>query len=226
MVETVPLFPLGTVLMPGNTLPLHVFEPRYRQLTIDLVTGKLPRKEFGVIAVREGWAPDRDGIRGLHRVGCTAELRDVRKLPDGRFDIVTTGARRFRLLELDTESRPYLLGSVVWLPDSCDERLPAERLHGLGAAARAAHRRYCQTAWRAEEWHAPAEDVTPETLPHMLAADCLLPMRDRQLLLEQTCPARRLRLVRALLHREARLLAELRAVPAPMSSYAVDYSEN
>jgi Lon protease-like protein len=212
--------------MPGNTLPLHVFEPRYRQLTIDLVTGKLPGKEFGVIAVREGWAPDRDGIRGLHRVGCTAELRDVRKLPDGRFDIVTTGARRFRLLELDTESRPYLLGSVVWLPDRCEERVPAERLHRLGAAARAAHRRYCQTAWRSEEWHAPAEDVTPETLPHRLAADCLLPMRDRQLLLEQTCPARRLRLVRALLHREARLLAELRAVPAPISSYAVDYSEN
>jgi len=224
--ETVPLFPLGTVLMPGNSLPLHVFEPRYRQLTIDLVTGKLPRKEFGVIAVREGWAPDRDGIRGLHRVGCTAELRDVRKLPDGRFDIVTLGARRFRLLDVDAGSRPYLLGSVVWLPDRCDERAPAERLARLGAAARAAHRRYCQTAWRSGEWHAPDQDVKAETLPHMLAADCLLPMRDRQLLLEQTCPVRRLRLVRVLMHREAALLAELRAVPAPLSSYAVDYSEN
>jgi Lon protease-like protein len=225
MAETIPLFPLGTVLMPGASLPLHVFEPRYRQLTIDLVTGTVPGREFGVVAVREGWVPDQHGIHGLHRVGCTAELRDVRKLPDGRFDIVTKGTRRFRLLELDAESRPYLIGTVAWLPDK-REPIPNEHLQGLEAAARAAHQHYCQTAWQAEEWREPAGDVTADTLPHLLAADCLLPIRDRQLLLEQTCPTRRLRMVRALLAREAALLAELRAVPAPLSSYAVEYGEN
>jgi hypothetical protein len=224
--ETLPLFPLGTVLMPGTSLPLHVFEPRYRQLTIDLVTGTVPGKEFGVIAVREGWMPDRDGIRGLHRVGCSAELVDVRKLPDGRFDLVTRGSRRFRLLELDADSRPYLIGTVEWLPDAPGEESTGDRLTGLSVAARAAHERYCRTAWRSEEWRGPAQDVTLETLPHLLAADCLLPMRDRQLLLEQTCPTRRLRMVRALLSREAMLLAELRAVPAPLSSYAVEHSDN
>jgi uncharacterized protein len=212
--------------MPGTSLPLHVFEPRYRQLTIDLVTGTVPGKEFGVIAVREGWAPDSDGIRGLHRVGCTAELRDVRKLPDGRFDIVTRGSRRFRLIELDSRSRPYLIGTVEWLPDTPDDDTGEDSLLGLTSAARAAHQRYCQTAWRAEEWREPALDVDCETLPHLLAADCLLPMRDRQLLLEQTCPTRRLRMVRALLYREASLLSELRAVPAPLSSYAVEHSDN
>jgi uncharacterized protein len=212
--------------MPGTSLPLHVFEPRYRQLTIDLVTGTVPGKEFGVIAVREGWAPDSDGIRGLHRVGCTAELRDVRKLPDGRFDIVTRGSRRFRLIELDSRSRPYLIGTVEWLPDTPDDDTGEDKLLGLTSAARAAHQRYCQTAWRAEEWREPALDVDSETLPHLLAADCLLPMRDRQLLLEQTCPTRRLRMVRALLYREASLLSELRAVPAPLSSYAVEHSDN
>ncbi|HEX4359330.1 MAG TPA: LON peptidase substrate-binding domain-containing protein [Pseudonocardia sp.] len=226
MAESLPLFPLGTVLMPGTSLPLHVFEPRYRQLTIDLVTGTLPGREFGVIAVREGWAPDDDGIHGLHRVGCTAELRDVRKLPDGRFDIVTRGSRRFRLMDLDAESRPYLVGTVEWLPDVPDEGTSEERVLGLTSAARAAHQRYCETAWRAEEWREPAHDVDFDTLPHLLAADCLLPMRDRQLLLEQTCPTRRLRMVRALLCREATLLAELRAVPAPLSSYAVEHSDN
>src|SRR3954471_4867640 len=115
--ETLPLFPLGTVLMPGASLPLHIFEPRYRQLTVDLVTGAVPDKEFGVVAVREGWAPDEDGIAGLHTVGCTAELRDVRRLPDGRFDLVTRGARRFRLLALDAATKPYLLGDVEYLPD-------------------------------------------------------------------------------------------------------------
>jgi uncharacterized protein len=212
--------------MPGTSLPLHVFEPRYRQLTIDLVTGTVPGKEFGVIAVREGWAPDHDGIHGLHRVGCTAELRDVRKLPDGRFDIVTRGSRRFRLMELDERSRPYLVGTVEWLPDVPDDATGEDSLLGLTSAARAAHQRYCRTAWQAEEWREPALDVDSDTLPHLLAADCLLPMRDRQLLLEQTCPTRRLRMVRALLYREATLLSELRAVPAPLSSYAVEYSDN
>lgn len=212
--------------MPGASLPLHVFEPRYRQLTIDLVTGTVPGKEFGVVAVREGWGPDQDGLNGLHQVGCTAILRDVRKLPDGRFDIVTQGRRRFRLLELDAGSRPYLMGTVNWVPDVAAEQVPTDRLHSLASAARAAHQRYCKTAWRAEEWREPAKDVAPDTLPHLLAADCLLPMRDRQRLLEQTCPTRRLRMVRALLCREATLLAELRAVPAPLSSYAVEHSDN
>jgi Lon protease-like protein len=224
--DTLPLFPLGTVLMPGMSLPLHVFEPRYRQLTMDLVTGTTSGKEFGVIAVREGWTPDQDGLRGLHRVGCSAQLRDVRKLPDGRFDLVARGTRRFRLLDLDSESRPYLIATVAWLPDVADENTSDEQLGNLAGAARAAHERYCRTAWRSEEWHQPEGNVTTETLSHLLAADCLLPMRDRQLLLEQTCPTTRLRMVRVLLAREAALLAELRAVPAPLSTYAVDHGDN
>ncbi len=223
------MFPLGTVLMPGMPLPLHIFEPRYRQLTVDLVTSSVPGKEFGVIAVREGWTPDRDGIHGLHRVGCTAELRDVRKLADGRFDIVTRGSRRFRLLTLDPESRPYLMGSVEWLPDTEDDTDDAGvgvPLGGLVKAARAAHRRYCATAWQSGEWREPASDIATDNLAHLLAADCLLPIRDRQLLLEQTRPGHRLRMVHALLCRETTLLAQLRAVPAPLSSYAVEHSDN
>jgi len=223
--ETLPLFPLGTVLMPGTSLPLHIFEPRYRQLTVDLVTGTVPDKQFGVIAVREGWAPDDDGLRGLHAVGCTAEVRDVRRLPDGRFDIVTRGKRRFRLLDLDAESKPYLMGSVEYLPDAETPAKP-ELIRMLSAAARAAHRRYCTTAWTSGDWSEPGSDVQPDTLAHLLAADCLLPIDDRQLLLEQTSPEIRLRMVRALLIREAGLLHGLRAVPAPLHTYSVEQSAN
>ncbi|MBV9312717.1 MAG: LON peptidase substrate-binding domain-containing protein [Pseudonocardia sp.] len=221
-----PLFPLGTVLMPGTPLPLHIFEPRYRQLVIDLVTGVVSGKEFGVIAVREGWIPDRDGQKGLHQVGCSAKLRDVRKLADGRFEIVTWGSRRFRLLTLDTQARPYLLGAIEWLPDTADDPSSRACLSRLANAARAAYRKYCAAARRAEEWREPAQDIAPDDLAHLLAADCLLPIRDRQLLLEQTRPALRLRLVQTLLNREAMLLAELSAVPVPLSSYAVDQSDN
>jgi uncharacterized protein len=223
--ETLPLFPLGTVLMPGATLPLHIFEPRYRQLTVDLVTGTLPERQFGVVAVREGWTPDEDGMRGLHGVGCTAEMRDVRRLPDGRFDIVTRGGRRFRLLSLDAESKPYLMGSVEYLPDA--ESPPVDgMIQMLSAAARAAHRRYCTTAWKAGDWSEPGPEVQPETLAHLLAADCLLPIDDRQDLLEQISPTQRLRMIRMLLARETGLLAQLRAVPAPLTTFAVEHGFN
>ncbi|WP_408630125.1 LON peptidase substrate-binding domain-containing protein [Actinomycetospora lemnae] len=233
VVETLPLFPLGTVLLPGASLPLHIFEPRYRQLTIDLVTGTIPGKQFGVVAVREGWSPD-DGRDGLHDVGCTATLREVRRLPDGRFDIQTTGDRRFRLLEVDDRAAPYLVGKVEWLPD--DEGDEETDLAPLAMAARAAHRRYCATAWRqqgggdgelpAELTEEPAPDVAGPELAHILAGDCLLPLADRQELLEETCPMERLQLVRRSMTREAVLLGELRAVWAPSVKYAVEHSLN
>jgi uncharacterized protein len=223
--ETLPLFPLGTVLMPGASLPLHIFEPRYRQLTVDLVTGAVPDKRFGVVAVREGWIPDDDGLRGLHTIGCTAEMRDVRRLPDGRFDIVTRGSRRFRLLDIDADSKPYLMGSVEYLPDA-ETPPPDGMTQMLSAAARAAHRRYCSTAWKTGDWSEPAPDVEPSTLAHVLAADCLLPMDDRQTLLEQISPTERLRMIRMLLARETGLLTHLRAVPAPLTTFAVEHSAN
>jgi uncharacterized protein len=218
------MFPLGTVLMPGASLPLHIFEPRYRQLTVDLVTGAVPDKQFGVVAVREGWTPDEAGIAGLHTVGCSADLLDVRRLPDGRFDVVTRGARRFRLLSLDPESRPYLVGVVEYLPD--EPCAGGDEARFLAAAARAAHRRYCSTAWKSGDWSEPDADVEPGNLAHVLASDCLLSIGDRQALLEQTSPAERLRMVRALLVRETTLLGRLRAVPAPITTYAVEHSAN
>jgi uncharacterized protein len=223
VVASLPLFPLSTVLMPGAPLPLHIFEPRYRQLTVDLVTGVVPEKQFGVVAVREGWSGD-DETGGLHRVGCSAELLDARRLPDGRFDIVTRGVRRFRLLRVDLDARPYLVGDVEYIPDQPDET-PAD-LPTLAGGARAAHRRYCDTAWKTGEWSEPADDVATAELAHLLAADCLLPLADRQRLLEQTSAQVRLQMVRALLIREAGLLAGLRAVPAPLHSFSVEHSAN
>jgi uncharacterized protein len=225
-VADLPLFPLSTVLMPGAPLPLHIFEPRYRQLTVDLVTGVVPDKQFGVVAVREGWPADSvdSDPDSLHGVGCAAELLDARRLPDGRFDIVTRGIRRFRLLQVDHDARPYLVGTVEWIPDRPTETPDA--LPVLAVAARAAHRRYCDTAWKTGEWSEPDDDVEPAELPHLLAADCLLPLGDRQRLLEQTSPEVRLRMVRAMMIREAGLLRGLRAVPAPMHTFSVAQSTN
>ena len=228
MAETLPLFPLGTVLLPGASLPLHVFEPRYRQLTVDLVTGRVPGKRFGVVAVRDGWTPDDDGIEGLHEIGCSAGLREVRRLPDGRFDIVTLGEARFRLLDVDTAAAPYLVGRVEWVPDRSG--VEAQQVRLLALAALEAHRRYRAMAWKTavdrEDGEEPEQQVTPEVLAHVLASDCLLSLADRQELLEQTCPVERLKLIRRFLVRETGLLGELRAVWMPIAKFAVDHSPN
>src|ERR1039457_4344507 len=129
MRETLPLFPLGTVLYPGLVLPLHIFEDRYRQLVRDLLAGPEPQR-FGVIAIREGRETGVAGISALHEVGCTATVRQVEEYEDGRFDLITVGTQRFRLVELD-DSQPYLQGDVDFL----DEHTGGEADAGLAARA-------------------------------------------------------------------------------------------
>lgn len=211
---TLPLFPLHTVLLPRVHLPLHIFEPRYRQLTVDLMNGTRPDRQFGVIAIRNTLVHEVEKLDQLHEIGCTATLRESRPLPDGRFDIITTGSRRFRLKALDTTAAPYLLGTVEWLPDDPLPGDSTDRVLAASLMARAAHQRYCQAAWDSGDWHTPDDATDPMALSYLLAEDCLLPMSDRQALLAETDPLRRLRMVTHLLGREAGFLGALRAVPA------------
>ncbi|HJQ45159.1 MAG TPA: LON peptidase substrate-binding domain-containing protein [Amycolatopsis sp.] len=212
---TLPLFPLQTVLLPGAVLPLHLFEPRYRQLAVDLLTGTVPDRRFGIVAIKSPAVREVETVDHVHAVGCTALLGESKRLPDGRFDIITTGERRFRLLDVDHTRAPYLVGTVEYRND---ERLPAaasEATARMSEAARSAYRRYCEAAWHRDSWSTPAPDTPVGELAYLLAADCLLPLADRQLLLEETHPLRRLRMVCRLLSREAGFLSTLHAVPAP-----------
>ncbi len=227
MVESIPLFPLGTVLLPGAALPLHIFEPRYRALTTDLVTGAVPGKSFGVVAVRSG----RDGSEGdtgaLHTVGCTARLKEVSRLPDGRFDVVTTGERRFKVLGVEQSTTSYLRATVEWLPDAEMSATEShEMLPRLVLAARAAHHRYCEVAWRRNDWTPPDDEVDAALLSHLLAADCLLTLEDRQALLEERSSVRRLQLVRRVISRETHILSALRAIPVPLEQILVPVGLN
>jgi uncharacterized protein len=225
-----PLFPLRTVLLPGVPLPLHIFEPRYRQLTVDLMTGTVPEKRFGVIALTPSASVEVTSLDHLHPIGCTAVLRQAARLPDGRFDIVTVGERRFRLLDLDPVAAPYLMGTVEWVPDTPatipGQRSATDTVESLVAAARAAYRRYCESAWRSGDWTEPGEDVEVAELAHLLATDCLLPLEDRQHILEETRPLHRLRLVTRLISREAGILATLHAIPAPPAELNQQAIEN
>jgi uncharacterized protein len=212
MSETLPLFPLGTVLFPGLLLPLHIFEERYRQLVRDLQDGPEPRR-FGVITIRQGRETGVDGIQALHEIGCTATLRQVQELQDGRYDIVTVGTDRFRLAGLD-DSKPYLQGQVDLLPEQISE--PA----GAGQAARVvrdAFRAYLSALGErgVTQISAPELPDDPLTLSYLVGASMIIDLSDRQTLLAEPDALHRLVAERTLLSRELTMLRTLTATPAP-----------
>lgn len=101
----IPLFPLDVVLFPGTPLPLHIFEPRYKEMIAECLS---QQRVFGVVRTVE---------QGLAKIGCTAEIVTVvKEYPDGRLDLVTEGRRRFELLRVN-EERPFLQGEVIMIDD-------------------------------------------------------------------------------------------------------------
>ena len=212
MSETLPLFPLGTVLYPGLLLPLNIFEERYRELVRDLLDGPEPRR-FGVIAIRKGRETGVDGISALYQIGCTATVREVAEQDDGRYHLVTVGTQRFRLASLDT-SRPYLQGEV----DLLEEEVGDEAAAGLAvhAVQRGFHGYLEALASRESvEVTVPELPDEPLLLSYLVAASMILDLSVRQDLLAEPDAERRLGAERALLARETTMLRSLTATPAP-----------
>jgi uncharacterized protein len=212
MSETLPLFPLGTVLYPGLLLPLNIFEERYRELVRDLLDGPEPQR-FGVIAIRQGRETGVDGISALYQIGCTATVREVAEQDDGRYHLVTVGTQRFRLASLD-KSRPYLQGEV----DLLEEEVGDEAAAGLAvhAVQRGFHGYLEALASRESvEVTVPELPDEPLLLSYLVAASMILDLSVRQDLLAEPDAERRLGAERALLARETTMLRSLTATPAP-----------
>jgi len=94
MARSLPMFPLGTVLMPHMVLPLHIFEPRYRTMFHDIMEGD---REFGVVQIARGSETGGDDVR--HDVGTIARVLQAEELDDGRWVAVTVGTRRLRVTQ-------------------------------------------------------------------------------------------------------------------------------
>ena len=105
MSALLPLFPLDVVLLPGAVLPLHIFEPRYKEMISECLD---QHGSFGIVRAKEG---------GVADIGCTAEILTVtKKYDDGRMDIVTQGRERFEVVRVNQE-RSFLQAEVLYLQD-------------------------------------------------------------------------------------------------------------
>jgi len=200
-----PLFPLGSVLVPGLVLPLHIFEPRYRRLIADLQELPEEKREFVVVAIREGREVGDDGARALYEVGTVASLREVNPLDDGRFDIVTVGTRRVRLGALDT-SLPYLQGTTTDIGE--EEGGDTEPL----ADAVAQHFVEYRSMFTDDDGSNLPDD--PRVLSYLVAAAVVIDLPARQALLEEPTDSDRLRAELTFLRRETSMIAALPSLPA------------
>jgi Lon protease-like protein len=127
MSDLLPIFPLpNVVLFPNVFLPLHIFEPRYREMIADALASD---RLIGVVLLRPGWERDYEGRPPVYPIGCSGVITHVERLPDGRYNIVLRGIERVRIVTEDRE-RSYRRAAVESIRE-CD----------LGADDRAAVRR-------------------------------------------------------------------------------------
>jgi len=181
--ETVmlPLFPLRLVLFPGQVLPLHIFEPRYRLMINHCIDEGLP---FGVVLMREDspdWRHYNGDVALPHDIGTTAHIRQLERLADGRLNVITVGLHRFRVRQLHFDM-PYLQGEV--------EIFPLARSSGLAVtedadAVRSLVIGYVELLSKVMDAEIDIDELPEDsrTLAYLAASALQIPWDDKQALL-------------------------------------------
>jgi Lon protease-like protein len=215
---TLPLFPLNTVLFPGQLLPLHIFEDRYRQMIGECLQTGTP---FGVVLIRSG--EEVGAAAEPHAVGTTANIIQVDRLDDGRLNIICAGNARFRL-QRTYHDRPYLRSVIdlwPWTPfDANLDRLPLDRI-------RRHLDRYITTL--AELTHTDVKvdlPADPAALAHMAAAVLQIGLDEKQQLLVTASIGELLERIGSLLQRELRGLQIIQAAKMKPPEEMAPFSQN
>jgi Lon protease-like protein len=204
------MFPLNTVVFPGMSLPLHVFEDRYRMLVRHLLTVDDPAaRVFGTVAIREGYEVGDHGAQSVYRVGCVLQLTEVDRREDGTFDIVAVARERLMLEEM-SRGDEFPQGMVAVMPEP-EVEVPIDVLDRA---------RSTFTAFRAAMTELQGDPFSgtlprdPDCLAWTLSALTPLPMAERQSLLEAPDATERLQLVTRLLTEELRAINVIPSLPA------------
>ena len=208
--DDLPLFPLNTVLFPQAHLPLHIFEPRYREMIERCLKENLA---FGIALIKEG--SEVGGLAIPHTVGTIAHIIDVTRLADDRLNIVVKGVTRFKLRAHST-ARAYLTGQIELLPDDIVEPATVAvaqtyALQLFERFLRVAHALSTSDAETASpDLNLPTD---PTALSYLIASVLPISNRDKQTLLQIPTTAARLRRELPILEREMELL-RLLATPS------------
>ena len=204
------MFPLGTVVFPGATVPLHVFEERYRALVEHLLAEPDPASRvFGTVAIREGYEVGARTSQSLYRVGCLLQMTEVEANDDGSYDVVAVARERIRLGSMHTDA-DHPRGTVEPWPDP-PEDVPEE----LAVRARAVFTGY--RAAVAQLRTDPFSGTLPRDagwLSWTLSAMAPLPLTERQTLLEADGPTERLQRCTQYLRDELRAMNVIPSLPA------------
>ncbi len=203
----IPLFPLNVVLFPGMVLPLHIFEPRYRQMIADCQRQEL---EFGVVLVQAESTFMREEP---HAIGTMAAIRDLDRLEDGRLNVIAIGTNRFRILS-QHRKKPYLSGLVEFYEDIGE---PLEDLLFVDKQARSLFSDYIDLLLKAaDEKNVKAElPADPEALSYFIAYFLDLEREQQQHFLELTSTLQRLKEEIAILRREVPFLRQILSKQVP-----------
>lgn len=208
--QTLPIFPLNSVVFPGAQVPLHVFEDRYVALVTELLAKPSPAERlFATTAIREGYEVGTHGATSLYRTGCVLQVTEVEHHADGSFDIVALARGRFHLVGL--EPGGVVPRARIRRLDDAAEEVPAlttELARSSFTGYRAAI-----AAWTGDPYSGTLP-TDPVYLSWTLSALAPLPLTHRQRLLEADSAAERLELVTALLREEMRAINVIPSLPA------------
>jgi len=201
------LFPLNTVLLPGAALRLHIFEDRYKQMIGACIREQIP---FGVVLDRSG--SELGEALDPVKVGTTAVIREVTKLPEGRLYIVAYGVRRFKIKQV-LSTKPFWQAEVTYLAEPLG---PADSASRLRETAQDQFRDYLQALLAVSGGELEDIALPPDAaVSSYLIADALqVGLAVKQQLLETHTAAERLRTELKLLDQEIRRLRGLRSASA------------
>ncbi len=208
----VALFPLRSVLVPGLVLPLHIFEPRYRLMIQELRERPADERGFAVVGVRPGADACRADPSSFFEVGTMARITSLEQLADGRYDLVTVGARRFGLRTLD-HSKPYMQAEIDLLDEPLGDPVRTAQSAAVAARLLTTYRRLLAEggAIQAGDDSLPSD---PVALSYLVATALVIELPERQRLLEIPDAQHRLAAACDILRREIALVTALPSTPA------------
>jgi uncharacterized protein len=181
--ETIPIFPLEDVMLfPGMSVPLHIFEPRYKAMIADALKGD---RIIGMVLLRPGYEKDYDRSPSVFQVGCAGVINEVEELPGGEYNIVLGAVTKYRITR-EEASRPYRIAHVTPIADETPE---ADRsaLH----ARRQRLEALIRSSGGRSGLRAVPDNISDEALVNGISQLAHIDELDRERLLEQPTPLAR-----------------------------------